>query len=148
MKRFSLFAHFLLYSAYRGGSAGPPLTPQNGLQTAKQASSLAFWLRLLIYNLYLTLVAWETKNYQKCLYSSSQRPNLKNLSRGLNLRRARIWLVPLKIVFNVLRLKPALNWNRLLADLRRGSNSLNSEVSATDKWKKRLQLYIMKKKCH
>ena len=36
-------------------------------------------------------------------------------------------LVPLKIVFNVLRFNPALNQNRYLADLRRGSNSLNSD---------------------
>ena len=45
------------------------------------------------------------------------RPNLKNL----------ICLVSLKIVFNVSRFKPALNWNRFLGDLRRGSNSLNSD---------------------
>ena len=44
------------------------------------------------------------------------RPNLKNLSR---------WLVPLKIVSN-LRFNPDLNLNRVLADLSRGSNSLNS----------------------
>jgi len=35
-------------------------------------------------------------------------------------------LVPLKIVSNVSRLKPALNLNRVLADLNRGSNYLNS----------------------
>ena len=35
-------------------------------------------------------------------------------------------MVPLKIVSNVSRLKPALNLNRVLADLNRGSNSLNS----------------------
>ena len=50
----------------------------------------------------------------------NQWPNLKNLSGGLN------WLVPLKIVSNVSRFKPALNLNRVLADLNRGSNSLNS----------------------
>ena len=37
------------------------------------------------------------------------------------------WLVPLKIVFNVLRFNLALNQSRYLADLRRGSNSLNSD---------------------
>ena len=37
-----------------------------------------------------------------------------------------MWLVPLKIVSNVSRFKPALNLNRVLADLNRGSNSLNS----------------------
>ena len=38
------------------------------------------------------------------------------------------WLVPLKvkIVSNVSRFKLALNLNRVLADLNRGSNSLNS----------------------
>ena len=36
------------------------------------------------------------------------------------------WLVPLKIVSNVSRDMPALNLNRGLADLNRGSNSLNS----------------------
>jgi len=35
-------------------------------------------------------------------------------------------LVPLKIVSKVSRFKPALNLNRVLADLNRGSNSLNS----------------------
>ena len=35
-------------------------------------------------------------------------------------------MVPLKIVSNVSRFKPALNLNRVLADLNRGSNSLNS----------------------
>ena len=35
-------------------------------------------------------------------------------------------MVSLKILFNVSRFKPRLNWNRFLADLRRGSNSLNS----------------------
>ena len=50
-------------------------------------------------------------------------PNLKNLRGGLNLSRGlNIWLVPLKIVLNVSRLKPALNLNRILADLNSGSN--------------------------
>ena len=35
-------------------------------------------------------------------------------------------MVPLKIVSNVSRFKPALNLIRVLADLNRGSNSLNS----------------------
>ena len=35
-------------------------------------------------------------------------------------------MVSLKIVSNVTRFKPALNLNRVLADLNRGSNSLNS----------------------
>ena len=35
-------------------------------------------------------------------------------------------MVPLKIVSNVSRFKPALNLNRVLADLIRDSNSLNS----------------------
>ena len=43
---------------------------------------------------------------------------------------AQIWLVPLKIVFNFSRFKQALNWNRIWADLRHGSNLLNS-----DSWK-------------
>ena len=33
-----------------------------------------------------------------------------------------------KIVLNFSRFKPALNWNRFLADLSRGSNSLNSDT--------------------
>ena len=56
-----------------------------------------------------------------------QGPNLKNLSRGLNLRRGSNMVVPLKIVLNVSCFKPVLNRNRFLADLRRGSNSLNSD---------------------
>ena len=67
-------------------------------------------------------------------------PNLKNLSGGLKLSRG-LWLVHngtscsdffsnihsniLKVVSNVSRFKPALNLNRVLADLNRGSNSLN-----------------------
>ena len=35
-------------------------------------------------------------------------------------------MVPLKIVSNVSRFKPALHLNRVLADLNRGLNSLNS----------------------
>ena len=35
-------------------------------------------------------------------------------------------MVPLKIVSNVSRFKPALNLSRVLADLNRGLNSLNS----------------------
>ena len=51
------------------------------------------------------------------------------MSGGLNLSRgSNIWVVSLKIVFNVWRFQPALNWNRFLADLRRGSNSLNSDT--------------------
>ena len=46
------------------------------------------------------------------------RPNLNNFSRGL---------VSHKNVFKVSRFKQALNWNRVFADLRHGSNSLNSD---------------------
>ena len=53
---------------------------------------------------------------------SDQRPNLKNLAA------AQIFLVLLKIVLNFSRFKPALNWNRFLTDLSRGSNSLNSDT--------------------
>ena len=35
-------------------------------------------------------------------------------------------MVPLRIVSNISRFKPALTLNRVLADLNRGSNSLNS----------------------
>ena len=46
---------------------------------------------------------------------------------------AQILLVSLKIVFNVSRFKPVLNWNLFLADLRRGSNSLISDTDL-QKW--------------
>ena len=39
-----------------------------------------------------------------------------------------MWLVPLKIVFNFSRFKPALNLNRFFADLSHGSNSLNLDT--------------------
>ena len=42
------------------------------------------------------------------------------------LDRGETWLVPLEIVFSVLRLESALNWNRFLSIQRRGLNSLNS----------------------
>ena len=41
---------------------------------------------------------------------------------------AQIWLVPLKIVFNFSRFKPALNWNQFLSDLSCCSNSLSSDT--------------------
>ena len=37
-------------------------------------------------------------------------------------------LVPLKIVLNFSRFKPAINRNRFWGDLRRGLNSLNSDT--------------------
>ena len=43
-------------------------------------------------------------------------------------------LVLLEIVFNVSRFRPALKWNRLSADLRRGSNSLNSDSNQIKSW--------------
>jgi len=52
-------------------------------------------------NLYINLA---------CLWT-----NLKNLSGGLNLSRG-LNMVPLKIVSNVSRFKPALNLNRVLVD--------------------------------
>jgi len=48
------------------------------------------------------------------------------LSGVLSLNRSLNMVVPLKIVSTVSRFKPALNLNRILADLNRGSNSLNS----------------------
>ena len=56
-----------------------------------------------------------------------QWPNLKNLSGGLNLSRGLNMVgSTYQIVSNVSRFKPALNLNWVLADLNRGSNSLNS----------------------
>ena len=52
--------------------------------------------------------------------------------RGLNLTTAELWLVSLKIVSNVSRFKPALNLNRVLADLSRDLNSLNSASGCKD----------------
>ena len=57
---------------------------------------------------------------------------IKNLSRGLNLSRFSNRLVSLEIVSNVSRFKPALNLNRVLADLSRVLNSLNSATGRLD----------------
>ena len=38
------------------------------------------------------------------------------------------WFHSIKNVFNLLSFKQSLNWNRFLADLRRGSSSLNSDT--------------------
>ena len=59
----------------------------------------------MYYDLDLSLI-----NLTYLLKFVNQRPNFKNLSRGLNLRRTQIWLGPLKIVFNVPNsmFKPAL----------------------------------------
>ena len=46
-------------------------------------------------------------------------------------------MVTLKIVSNVSRFKPAHNLNRVLADLNRGSNSLNSISGLQDVWTKK-----------
>ena len=43
-------------------------------------------------------------------------------------------LVLLEILFNVSRFRPALKWNRFSADLRRGSNSLNSDSNQIKSW--------------
>ena len=54
-----------------------------------------------------------------------------NLGKTVNIwieAAAQIWLVLLKIVLNFSRFKPAFNWNRVLADLSRGLNSLNSDT--------------------
>ena len=60
---------------------------------------------------------------------SDQRPNLKNLRRGLNLSCGSNMVGSmLKIVFNFSRIKPALNWNWFLEELRRGLNSFNSDT--------------------
>ena len=45
------------------------------------------------------------------------------------------WLVLLKIVINFSKFKPALNSNRFLENLSRGSNSLNSDTG-TETWYK------------
>ena len=42
-------------------------------------------------------------------------------------------MVPLRIVLNFSRFKPALNWNRFLGDLRRGIDSLNSDTGYFEK---------------
>ena len=52
-------------------------------------------------------------------------PRLK-FNPGLN-----YGLFHLKIVLHFLRFKPALNLNRFQADMRRGSNSLNSDTGST-----------------
>ena len=63
---------------------------------------------------------WWLKS--KLLISLQPEAEFKELSRGSNMVGS-----ALKIVFNISRFKPALNWNRFLADLRRALNSLNSD---------------------
>jgi len=54
-------------------------------------------------------------------------------------------LVSLKTVSNVSRFKPALNSNRVLADLSRGSNSLNSDsVVIPDRCTRKHAFYLRK----
>ena len=64
----------------------------------------------------------EFKKFQKDFVISVA--ELKNLSGGLNLSRG-LNMVG-STVSNVSRFKPALNLNRVFADLNHGSNSLNS----------------------
>ena len=58
---------------------------------------------------------------------------------------AQIWVVSLKIVFNVSIFKPAFNLYRFLADLRRGSNSFNSDSVPFKKLKNTVLLLLEKK---
>ena len=57
-----------------------------------------------------------------------QRPNLKNLSWGLDLSRGSNMVYSSSIFFNFSRFKPAFDCNRFWGDLRRGLNSLNSDT--------------------
>ena len=92
------------------------------------------WSDVEIYNgKFQTMLVF--KRYGSFLKLFMKLPTFLNFFRGRIQRiwaaalisdAAQIWMVPLKIAFNVSRFKPALNWNRFLADLRRGSNSLNS----------------------
>ena len=80
----------------------------------------------------LWIFYWRiTKNYddKPCKGSEAEfkefNPRLKFMPR---LKYGWFQSLPLKIVFNFSRFKPALNWNRFLTDLSRGSNSLNSDT--------------------
>ena len=51
--------------------------------------------------------------------------------QNLDAEFKQVWFVPLKIVLNVSRFKLLLNLNQFLADLRRGSNSVISDLVFT-----------------
>ena len=73
----------------------------------------------------------ENTSESNCLRSSglSIRWVILNLSRSLNLSRGSNLVGSTLNCFQFnLRFKPALNWNRFLADLSCGSNSLNSDT--------------------
>ena len=77
-------------------------------------SDMPLYVNQTCYSMWIRHATLWMKLYLKlCL----QRPNLKKF----------------KIVFNISRFKPMLNWKRFLADLRRGLNSLNSNSVLLDK---------------
>ena len=57
---------------------------------------------------------------------------------------AQIWLVSLKIVLTFSRFKPTHNLNRFLADLRRGLNSLNSDIDQSSMNQNQIALLLKK----
>ena len=61
-------------------------------------------------------------------WKTTLRPNLKNLSHGLNLSCGSNLIVPLKFVLNFSIFKPVHNWNHFFEDVRHGFNSLNLDA--------------------
>ena len=59
---------------------------------------------------------------------------------------AKIRVVPLKIVFIFSRFNPTLNWNWFLMDLRRGSNSLNSDSVPSNNSSLQYQICLLYKR--
>ena len=89
-----------------------------------------FFSRIIILQ---SLIKANCYRIQFLIVGSSQyfcdlRPNFKEFEPWLKFKhRLKYGWFP-KIVFNFSRFEPALNWNCFFADLRRGSNSLNSDT--------------------
>jgi len=69
------------------------------METSLKLYSIPLWVTLYNFKGVVNTNRWNNK----------LRPNLKNLSRGLNLSRGSKWFIPLKIVLHFARFKPALN---------------------------------------
>ena len=69
------------------------------METSLKLHSIPLWVTLYNFKGVVNTNRWNNK----------LRPNLKNLSHGLNLSRGSKWLIPLKIVLHFARFKPALN---------------------------------------
>ena len=87
-------------------------------------SNITIWNSRSVLVFYLTWLFRKVRRviHKRWDYFGDLRPSLKNLSRGLNLRRSSNMVGSTSNFFQCSKFKSALNWNRFLVDLRRSLN--------------------------